>query len=170
MKITLKSIKHHARMSEETNAFEADLYVDGKKVGVAHNDGHGGESSIRITDRAARDAGLEREIYAWAKTLPKVTSRYGELEDSIGFYIDRIVAADLEAKAEAKLTRTITTRAEKFRAAGHFPWALRWYDAEGHTVKYIVAASRTADRVDVDVATTLAQHGQAPVAPTITKF
>lgn len=42
MKIELKKIKIAEHMSEETTAFTADIYVNGKKVGYAKNDGCGG--------------------------------------------------------------------------------------------------------------------------------
>jgi hypothetical protein len=42
MKIELRKISFNERMSEETNCYAADLYVDGKKVGEVGNDGHGG--------------------------------------------------------------------------------------------------------------------------------
>lgn len=42
MKIELKGVKFYEKMSEETNAFFADVYVDGKKCGFAKNDGRGG--------------------------------------------------------------------------------------------------------------------------------
>jgi hypothetical protein len=41
MKIELKNIKHHTRLSEETNAFSGVLYIDGKRVADASNCGHG---------------------------------------------------------------------------------------------------------------------------------
>ncbi len=42
MKITLKNIKHAAFNSQETNCFEATLYVDEVKTCKVRNDGHGG--------------------------------------------------------------------------------------------------------------------------------
>ena len=42
MKLELKNIKYYASMSEETDCYEAILYVDGKRLGRVHNDGHGG--------------------------------------------------------------------------------------------------------------------------------
>lgn len=42
MQIELKNIKFSEALSEETNAFVADVYVNGKKVAYAKNDGHGG--------------------------------------------------------------------------------------------------------------------------------
>jgi hypothetical protein len=42
MKIELKKLKIAEHMSEETTAFTADIYVNGKQAGYAKNDGHGG--------------------------------------------------------------------------------------------------------------------------------
>tara|TARA_R100000664_G_scaffold29927_1_gene42129 strand:+ start:3438 stop:3923 length:486 start_codon:yes stop_codon:yes gene_type:complete len=42
MKLEFKNIKYYASMSEETDCYEAILYVDGKRLGRVHNDGHGG--------------------------------------------------------------------------------------------------------------------------------
>lgn len=44
MKIELKNFQFFERMSEETNAFVADVYVNGVKVAYAKNDGRGGET------------------------------------------------------------------------------------------------------------------------------
>jgi hypothetical protein len=50
MQITLKNFKHAAFASEETYCFQATVYVDGIKVGVAGNDGHGGCTSIHFDE------------------------------------------------------------------------------------------------------------------------
>ena len=42
MRIELKNVKHVESMSEETECFTANLYVDGKKIGAVSNRGHGG--------------------------------------------------------------------------------------------------------------------------------
>ena len=60
MKIELKKISFSERMSDETNCFIADLYINGKKVGECNNDGRGGctnyggntKEGIYITTRA----------------------------------------------------------------------------------------------------------------------
>jgi hypothetical protein len=54
-------------MSEETNAFVADVYVNGKKVGYAKNDGHGGSTNVRSYPDT-RDQFKKAEGYC--KTLP----------------------------------------------------------------------------------------------------
>lgn len=65
MNVTLKNIKYAAFMSEETNCFEATIYVDGKKAGHASNEGHGGPTSIHPSE-------LETRLNAYGKTLPRV--------------------------------------------------------------------------------------------------
>lgn len=42
MKITLKNIKHSEFASQETNCFQADIYIDGKPFACVSNDGQGG--------------------------------------------------------------------------------------------------------------------------------
>lgn len=64
MKIELKRITYNARLSQETAAFAADVYIDGKKAGEVANDGHGGCNSYRPW-------ALGGQIEAYAKTLPR---------------------------------------------------------------------------------------------------
>jgi len=63
MKIELKNIKHCEFASEETNCFQANIYIDGKREGEANNDGKGGMTFIS-------PATLEDKINKYAKTLP----------------------------------------------------------------------------------------------------
>jgi len=70
MKIELKRISFYERMSEETNCFAADLYINGKKVGECKNDGHGG-----CTDYyggSPENNAIIREAEAYFLSLPKV--------------------------------------------------------------------------------------------------
>jgi hypothetical protein len=70
MKIELRKITYNARLSEETPAFAADVYINGKKRGDVKNDGHGGPHMIHPRD-------LDVELGAHAKTLPPVPSPWG---------------------------------------------------------------------------------------------
>src|SRR4051812_38482510 len=54
MNIELRKVQYAAFMSEETNAFEAEVWINGKKEGRAHNQGHGGPTSVdpwQLSDR-----------------------------------------------------------------------------------------------------------------------
>lgn len=46
----------HPRMSEETTAFDAEVHLNGIRVGTLSNDGRGGESLFRADSREANDA------------------------------------------------------------------------------------------------------------------
>jgi len=65
----LKKLKVHADMSEETNAFSAEVWFRNKLVGYAKNDGRGGSTHIQ---NVARDSLVEVE--AWASALPPESS------------------------------------------------------------------------------------------------
>jgi hypothetical protein len=113
MKIELKRIQHARNLSEETNAFTADIYVNGEYVGYAKNDGHGGctdyhhhakgvkwgangysEADQAKVDRARR---LLREAEEWAKGLSPVKSEYFPegLAQNLELVIDDLVMDDL---------------------------------------------------------------------------
>jgi len=69
-KVELKRVKFFEPMSEETNAFVADLYINGKKVGYVKNDGQGGPNDYHGNTK--EDNQLIAEVEAYCKTLPKV--------------------------------------------------------------------------------------------------
>jgi len=107
MKIELKRISYNKRLSHETPAFAADVWVDGVKRGTVENDGNGG--SDRIFPYA-----LKAEIDAYAKTLPTVEA-YGttltmDAELIFGDLLDKhLLAKDLQRVLKKK---TIFTKAD----------------------------------------------------------
>ena len=70
-RITLAKFKVAKFASEETLCFEAEVYFDGKLIGRAFNDGHGGQTSVH-----AVRGGASNEVYqaaeAYAKSLGPV--------------------------------------------------------------------------------------------------
>jgi hypothetical protein len=64
VKVELKRLQVYERMSQETTAFNADIWIDGKKAGTAENNGHGGNTNVRIADRA-----LAAALCEYGKTL-----------------------------------------------------------------------------------------------------
>jgi len=46
MKIELKNIKHAEFASQETNCYEATIYINGKREGLVSNDGQGGCDNV----------------------------------------------------------------------------------------------------------------------------
>ena len=47
MKIELRSVSYNAALSEETMNFHADIWIDGRKAGFAHNHGTGGNTNVQ---------------------------------------------------------------------------------------------------------------------------
>lgn len=69
MKIEAKNIKIAKFASEETLCFEATIYVDGKKVGTAHNHGQGGNTDVHFDDRE-----FQKKVETYCKSLPPIVS------------------------------------------------------------------------------------------------
>src|SRR5580692_11588230 len=109
MKIEIRNLKFSAFASEETNCFEATVYIDDKRAGTARNAGHGGPTDIHPREC------LER-LNAHAATLPKVVSDIPEEKDPTGFFtyaptgeslVDDLVA---EALIERDLKKALAKR------------------------------------------------------------
>lgn len=101
MQITLKNVRHYPSMSEETECFEATVYIDGKKAGEVVNRGQGGAHEM------GRD--LYTRLSEYAKTLPirEVTcggQQYSFPPDAEGL-IDDALSAFLKAKDEVRFEK-----------------------------------------------------------------
>jgi hypothetical protein len=114
MKIELKSLKINKSFSEETICFTADIYANGKKVGYAKNDGHGGCTDYHHYEKT-RD--LLKEVEEHCKTLPPQSYVYNgetkEYDTTLEHVIDNLVTDKFnsdEAKAvERKLLKKCET-------------------------------------------------------------
>ena len=110
MKIELKNIKFSEAMSEETNAFTGNLYINGKNVGYCKNTGQGGCTDYHANTPEDRKAIKEAEEYC--NRLPKVHSeRFNfdyqpTLELAIGDCLDEW----LKAKEKKKMERQMRDR------------------------------------------------------------
>lgn len=66
--IQLKNLKIIDSMSEETVCFTATVYKDGKRIGTAKNEGHGGPTTVFLDSGGIGDEDLEDavdvEVYA----------------------------------------------------------------------------------------------------------
>jgi len=99
MKLELKSIHFSEHLSEETNAFTADLWVDGKKVGYCKNDGQGGSTYIWHYEGMREKL---REAEAYAKTLPDVKWNDHSFKMNLEFWVDETLSKWIENKQRAK--------------------------------------------------------------------
>ena len=101
MKLELKNVKINQEFSEETLMFKADLYVNGKKVAYANNDGRGGCTFYREYSRELRP--LLEQAEAYCKTLPSKFVTYGEktieIKSTLEHWIDE-VSCEISNKKE----------------------------------------------------------------------
>lgn len=97
-RITLKSLKHAPFLSEETQAFTATVFWDGKRIGTSKNDGHGGCTDIypRTDTERARLKAAADEIKAHADA--------GDYSD-LDYIVDCAVERDLVAREDKKAIR-----------------------------------------------------------------
>ena len=107
MNIELKNVKHFPSLSQETEAFTASLYINGKHAGYAENTGHGGETNYY--DKDAKGKELIKQAEEYAKSFKKSDDRFINmaLEEKINDLLyDHLQKKDLEKfnKKLAKIT------------------------------------------------------------------
>ena len=103
MKIELKNIKINQAFSEETTCFKADLYIDGKKVGYASNDGRGGCTDYGVFKH--EDRPLLEKADEYCKTLPEKDLGSFKLAMNLEHFIDELIYAEDGKKFEKKLQK-----------------------------------------------------------------
>lgn len=133
-KIELKSIRLHKGLSQETPAYTATLFVDGKKFAEVQNEGHGGPDSVYppngtpfndpTWNKALQD--LEARI---AATHPKHSydfgdGRTGEFDESLEVLCHTLVWDDADRKMiQSALKRRIIA----VGSDGHlYQWATKF--------------------------------------------
>lgn len=118
MKIELKKIQVFERMSEETTAFAADLYINGEKVGYAKNDGRGGMTDYgrnydKNTEKMNRFGKVIQEAEEYCNGLPpgKFPAEFGggTYPMSLENFIDDLVFKFEEAKRRKKMEKKMET-------------------------------------------------------------
>jgi hypothetical protein len=108
MEIKLKNIHVDFRLSEETNAFTADLFINGKNAGTAINDGHGGMTTCRAKDREGAE--LIRDAEIWCEQLPREVMQYDDgskhtMSVSLDYYLDTMVDEHIAKKEQARIEK-----------------------------------------------------------------
>jgi hypothetical protein len=107
--LSLKGYKTVSWMSEETVCFTATVLIDGKPVGEAENDGHGGCTFVRFVSPAAE--ALAEKIAKDAKPAD-----YGwEFCQTLTFdnLVDILVQKIDVQKQEEKIVKKVRTKAAK---------------------------------------------------------
>ena len=72
MNAELRKLKTFQELSRETDAFSAELWIDGKIAAYVENDGGGGSHMIRWVDRSHGKSAYETAFNAWTKAMPPV--------------------------------------------------------------------------------------------------
>jgi hypothetical protein len=104
MKIELKNIKFSEAMSEETNAFVADVYVNGKNVAYAKNDGHGGCTFYHAYEGKRE---LLEQAEQFCLGLPPIKAYGMELKMNLEFKIDMLLEDWLKEKDQKRLNNKL---------------------------------------------------------------
>ena len=104
MQIELKNIKFSEALSEETNAFVGDVYVNKVKVAYAKNDGHGGCTFYHAYEGKRE---LVKQAEQFCEALPPL--KYGgmELPMSLEMKIDMLLEDWLKSKDQAKFDKKL---------------------------------------------------------------
>lgn len=114
LKVELKNVKHAAFASEETDCFEATIYIDGIKAGKASNEGRGGCTNFEPRE-------LEVKLDEYAKTLPKIDmSKFGLTgEDQFMEQSAETLVGDLlNAYLTTRHLKRLCSKSTLFRAPG----------------------------------------------------
>lgn len=106
-KLTFKSFKTVRWMSEETICFTARLFLDGKEIGLAHNEGKGGCTSLSYYSPKAK-ANLE----AFAKSLNPADFKGWEFRTE-GFDVTDLVDILVEAEDKKQHNKKTLNKVKK---------------------------------------------------------
>lgn len=105
-RLTLKKVQYSASLSEETSAFTADVYFDGKRLASASNRGCGGPTNI---DAYPGQYERLQEAEDYAKTFPNIGTIYGEPYDfgmhSVESIVDDLLGDHLTEKDLKRLLK-----------------------------------------------------------------
>jgi len=110
MKIELKNIKHSQWGSEETQCFQANIYLNGKLVGFCSNDGKGGCTSYNRVAGISYDVIQQMENFC--EGLPPIVYESNLYKDgkcvikmNLEHYLDDLLCDYLDGKEKAKMNK-----------------------------------------------------------------
>lgn len=117
MNIELKNIKCYESFSKETLAFNANLYIEGKRAGIAKNDGRGGNTYYMGDNKEGNE--LIQQVEKYAKALPDKHYPKDEYMEAFSIpmnlehYIDDLLNDYLAKKDIEKIQKKVAKDMEK---------------------------------------------------------
>jgi hypothetical protein len=99
--VELKKVKIARFMSEETTAFTAELWVDGKQIGVVKNEGRGGNNQLDPHEWTPEGHAKVREFEEWCETQPPSVFEGYSLSMNSDFFLGLLIE-DYEETAMLK--------------------------------------------------------------------
>lgn len=112
--LQIKKFKHWASMSEETEAFSGELYLDGELLAPVKNDGQGGCHHIQAYGAEAQRA--VAALSATCKAMPNVTC--SGFEDGLEFDLDLAISILVGEMVKRKDLKRILRNKIGVRQAG----------------------------------------------------
>jgi len=107
-RVTLKSFKTIKSMSEETVCFTANVYLDGKLIGEAANEGHGGCTFVHFVNADAKTL-----AESFAKPINPADVKGWEFLASEGFTFDCLVDIAVQSECKKKADAATIKRVKK---------------------------------------------------------
>jgi hypothetical protein len=107
MKFELKNIKFYESMSEETNCFQADLFINGKKIAYVKNTGQGGCTDYGVHDFKLQNVLRVAELYCLSLPKEKIEGMMSDFEfqPTLESRIDDLFEQWLKAKGDKKFVK-----------------------------------------------------------------
>ena len=94
-KVEIKNLKVAELLSSDSLAFTASIWINGKKVGDAKNQGHGGDTDVDLYywegDQARRNNELHDELREYVKQFTHEDFDKEQVPHSVDTYIDELV-------------------------------------------------------------------------------
>ena len=106
MKIQLKNVKINDSFSEETICFKADVFVNGKKIAYAENEGRGGCTFISAYPEKRTELA---EVEKYCKSLPKRVYDFGEFDNDLESVVDDLLNEKIKEKEQKKIDKLCLT-------------------------------------------------------------
>lgn len=148
--IELKNLDVNKRMSEETWAFTATVYLNGERVAIAENRGRGGQTMLRpYTNRNGNNRTDGRdELREVVADLPNVDSQIGDegLNLDAEATVHSLVGHTLHKR---KIKRHISGGKVVFRTSGQAEGAFSYVKHRGNPEAALEAMKEQHDVVEV---------------------